>query len=207
MAAAAVVLMLVTGCQGDAEPSASGTSDSASPSVDSTTAEASASASSSPQPSPASSLGPAVNLPVPVKPALADENSKEGLEAFTRYWLELLSYGYETNDWASFQAVTDPACATCSNVTSSVQRVFGSGGWIIGGETRASDFSTDFVLNTQGSVSAVVQVEQDASQVYAGSGLLESDDPASDSRVNVIFADYRNGDWFMMDFGAPEGTE
>jgi hypothetical protein len=38
---------------------------------------------------PADAKGRAQNVPVPVKPALADKNTKEGLEAFTKYWYEL----------------------------------------------------------------------------------------------------------------------
>src|SRR5215217_3137087 len=163
-AGAAIVLMLLTGCQGDGDPSANETQSppSSTSAPPTTEASPSATASSSPEPSPASSAGPAANIPVPVKPALADENSKEGLEAFTKYWLELFSYGYETNDWAPFEAVTDPGCRTCANVMSAVSQVYTSGGWIVGGTTKATDFSTDFAVNTQGSISAIVQVEQGA---------------------------------------------
>jgi hypothetical protein len=209
VAGTVLALLLLTGGQGDADPSDTGTAGQPSASAAPTAAEASGTPSpaSSAGPSPASSLGPAANLPVPVKPALADENSKEGLEAFTRYWLALFSRGYETNEWAEFQDVTDANCRTCANVATAVDDVFASGGWIVGGETELTDFSTDFRRNTEGSVSAVVQVEQGASQVYLESGALESDEPESDSRVNLIFAVHNEGRWLMLDFGAPEGTE
>lgn len=211
VAGALVALVLLTGCQGEADPPASQPSAPAVPSAEAVVTEAPASPSVSPSAapspaSPASSLGPAANLPVPVKPALADENSAEGLEAFTEYWFELFSYGYETNDWAPFEEVTDPGCGTCANVMTAVGKVFDSGGWIAGGRTEVTDFSTDFAVNTQGSINAIVLVEQGASQVYLKSGEIESDDPESDPTANVIFVVFDNGQWRMLDFGAPEGT-
>ncbi|MFP5313120.1 MAG: DUF6318 family protein, partial [Actinomycetes bacterium] len=62
----------------------------------------SASATPTPTPSavykPADATGPAQNVPVPVLPEVAKTETKEGLEAFAKYWYELLSYGYESGD-------------------------------------------------------------------------------------------------------------
>ena len=59
-------------------------------------ASASATASATPTPSasykPADASGRAQNVPVPVLPEAAKTETKEGLEAFARYWFELLSY-------------------------------------------------------------------------------------------------------------------
>ncbi|TKV29792.1 hypothetical protein FDK12_02520 [Arthrobacter sp. NamB2] len=206
MAAAAVVMMLVTGCQGDAEPSASGTSNSPSPSVGSATAEAPASASSSPEPSPASSLGPAANLPVPVKPALADENSKEGLEAFTRYWLELFSYGYETNDWTRFDEITDPGCRTCVNLSGEVKNHYSENGWISGGALSLNSQDSKFVTNTSGSINSFVDVAQEELRYFSQEGdELKHTDPTPSS-VGVTIALWEFDHWVMLDFGSPEGT-
>lgn len=79
LAGGAVAVMPLSGCQGDTEPtptaapSAPQASASATPTGDMPTASPTAAAT--PRPSPASSAGPATNLPVPVKPALADENT------------------------------------------------------------------------------------------------------------------------------------
>lgn len=201
---AVTAMMLLTGCQGDAGPSAT---DRPSSSSAPTTAEASASASPSPEPSPASSLGPAANLPVPVKPALADENSKEGLEAFTRYWFDLFSYGYETNDWVPFEAITDPGCGTCSNVSTAVRSVYDAGGWVVGAQSEVVTYGTDFRTNTQGSISSFVEVVQGETRIYSSEGTISGEDPKKDPRVSLTFALYERDHWLMLDFGPPEGTK
>lgn len=208
LAGPVIAAMVLTGCQGGADPSASPTPE---PSVSAASASASASASapasSSPAPSPASSAGPAANIPVPVKPPLADENSAEGLEAFTEYWFELFSYGYETNDWAPFETVTDPRCETCSNVISAVRDVYADGGWVSGADSEVISFISDFRLNTQGSIGSFVEVVQGESVTYSSSGRITTEVPKGERVVNAIFAAYLDGRWVMLDFGAPEGSE
>lgn len=208
LAGAAVAVLLLSGCQGDPDPSVQPSSDpsSSSSTAPSGSAAPSVSASAGPEPSPASSAGPAANIPVPVKPALADENSAKGLEAFTKYWFELFSYGYETNDWAPFEAVTDPGCRTCDKYVEIVRGVYSNGQYIKGGKFAIDDFSTDFALNTQGSIQAFVSNGQSDITFYSSDGTRIRTDQAPDSVIDVIFAAYSEGGWLLLDYGKPEGT-
>ncbi|MBG6216826.1 hypothetical protein IWX75_001270 [Arthrobacter sp. CAN_A6] len=159
-----------------------------------------------PEPTPASSDGPAANLPVPVKPPLADENTKEGLEAFTRYWFELFNYGYATNDWTTFDAVTDPGCGTCANIKEEVAVRYGSEGWIVGGAVKVNSIASDFVQNIYGSYNSFVEIEQSSLSYFGSNGILESTSDALPQTVNTSIAVFDAGRWVMLDFGAPEGT-
>ncbi|BBE23209.1 hypothetical protein MN0502_20920 [Arthrobacter sp. MN05-02] len=199
--------MLLTGCQGDGDPSARQTTSPASPSAAPTTGAPTATASATPEPSPASSAGPAANIPVPVKPALADENSKEGLEAFTKYWFEVLSYSYVTNDWTLFDKETDPGCRTCASIRSSVVELYGQGRWVRGAEVEVISFDTAFELTTSGSITAYVKNQQSKIEYFEADGSVirtvpQQDPPAFD----VVNALYDEGSWLLLDYGAPEGT-
>ncbi|MHA7207489.1 DUF6318 family protein [Arthrobacter sp. MDT1-65] len=201
-----MALVLLTGCQSDPDPTTEpGPEPPPSSSSASSSASAVPTASATPEPSPASSAGPAANIPVPVKPALADENSAEGLEAFTEYWFELFSYGYETNDWAPFNAVTDPGCRTCEQTREVVRGSYSDGGWIRGGEFELLDFSVDFRVNTSGSIQGFVDYQQSDLMYYDkhGRGLLEK---APEASLNTIYAVYQETGWLLLDFGKPEGT-
>ncbi len=91
-------LLFTSACAG--VDAGQGTPSSAAP--QSPSESASATASATPTASaiykPADASGKAQNVPVPVLPEAAKAETKEGLEAFARYWFELLSYGYETGD-------------------------------------------------------------------------------------------------------------
>jgi hypothetical protein len=200
LAGGVVALMLLTGCQSSDGPVAPETPDEPSAS-----SSATPTVPSTPEPSPASSLGPAANLPVPVKPALADENTPEGLEAFTEYWLELFSYGYETNDWVAFDAVTDPGCRTCTATREAVQAIYAEKGWLSGGRYSLENFGSDFQTNTSGSIQGIVSFRQ-ADVIYFDAAGTPTPEAAPEPSVNVIFAVFEEGRWIMLDFGKPEGS-
>jgi hypothetical protein len=209
VAGTVLALLLLTGCQGDADPSDTGTAGQPSASAAPTAAEASGTPSpaSSAGPSPASSLGPAANLPVPVKPALADENSKEGLEAFTRYWFELLSYGYLTNDWNDFDRVTDTGCRTCDSIRDAVGQVYEQGRWLEGAKVEVVSFDTEFEPTTSGSVTAYVENQQSRIHYFEDDGTPLRTVPKQDPpALDVVNALHEGGTWFLLDYGAPEGT-
>src|SRR6478736_5308400 len=117
MAAAALLTAAVltgTACtSGQASPGA--TPSSGSPAT-------SSSASPTPTPTPTASYKPAdasgraQNVPVPVLPEAAKAETKEGLEAFARYWYSALSYAYETGDMGPLDSVSAPTCASCARV-------------------------------------------------------------------------------------------
>jgi len=185
---------LLSACQGGSptpgnSPTASSTS-------------ASPSATPSPTPSakyvPASAKGKAQNVPVPVKPALADQNSKAGLEAFTKYWFALLSYGYETGDLTEWSKVSSDTCVFCSNLKTGVKDSFNAGGWQAGGTFKTP--SVKATLSTSGSKNAVeVQVLQAATSYYKKDGTAAApSDPSGNSAV-VVFARFKDGSWFVDD--------
>jgi hypothetical protein len=84
--------LLLSSCQGGSAPggppSETG-STTASPTASVSVPSASATPSAPPVYKPADAKGKAENVPVPVMPELAKENSKAGLEAFIGYWYEL----------------------------------------------------------------------------------------------------------------------
>ncbi|WP_146065581.1 DUF6318 family protein [Arthrobacter pityocampae] len=205
LAGAAVALLLLTGCRNDADAAPIPTSEPPSSQAPATS-EPTTTPSVAPEPSPASSAGPATNIPVPVKPALADENSPEGLEAFTAYWLELFSYGYETNDWAPFEAVTDPGCRTCENLKAEVQKHYESGGWIDGGGISLNSTNTEFVENTTGSINSFIDITQNEILYFDSSGIEVKGSKKTEPVLGVSIAYWEVDHWVMLDFGSPEGS-
>jgi hypothetical protein len=207
----AVGALLLVGCQGDPEGNeptspVESTQATARPSSTPGSSTSPSESPESPPPTPASSRGPAANIPVPEKPALADENTKEGLEAFTRYWFELFDYGYATNDWAAFDAVTDPACGTCGNIKNEVRARYEEGGWISGGVTTLQSFSSGFEENLYGSINSYVEIEQTGLTYFNSKGQVESTSDALPPTLNSLITLHEDGMWFVLDFGSPEGT-
>jgi hypothetical protein len=143
-----------------------------------------------------------VNIPVPEKPALADENSVEGLEAFTKWWFELLNYAYATNDLEPLWAVTDEGCTTCQNIQESIAKVYANGGWMSGGSVRVDTFDSKFRENTHGSIDSFITNVQEPITVYDRHGeVLAESAEESEPVVYATTAQHLNGEWIMADYG------
>nr|WP_299164947.1 DUF6318 family protein [uncultured Arthrobacter sp.] len=203
LAGAAVSVLALTGCAGGDPGAAQTPPDSPSASA-SAPASVPPSATPTPTPSPASADGPAVNIPVPEKPALADENTVEGLEAFTEWWFELGNYAVITGNSAPWIAETDPGCKNCSALVDSVNRSHADGGWVVGGSVTVETFDSKFRETTQGSVASFVTMSQDASAYYSSEGNLIEELPAREEQVvRQTFAEHNGERWIMLDFGSP----
>jgi hypothetical protein len=147
---------------------------------------------------PADAKGRAQNVPVPVKPAVADKNTKEGLEAFTKYWFALLNYGYETGDLTSWSELTANACVFCSNVKTSVSVGYRDGRWQVGGRLKTPSIRSSFKPNSA-SQQVVVQVIQEVTKYYkADKTVGRSPEPGTNTAV-VVIAVHAKGKWAVSD--------
>ena len=186
--------LFLAGCQGtEANNSPPASGGAAGPSASSTAGTA-------------TSPGPAADLQPPEKPPGVDAESQEGLEAFTRYWFGLLSYGYESNDWAPLQTVTDRGCDTCTNVIGEVRKHYESGGWITGGRVTVNSISTTGEPGAQGPISSYVELEQTELKYLDKSGREAAASDALPPTRSITVAVHKNNRWVMLDFGSPSAS-
>lgn len=195
--AVAASALLLTGCNSGDDPNSGGTS-SASPSGTSTVSpSATPTPSATPAYVPASASGPAQNVPIPALPEVAKTETKEGLEAFAKYWFELLSYGYETGDTALISAATSPDCIMCEHAKE-VQKGWNEGGrWLGGGRITTPSLSTNFLIAPDGNYQVAVQVSQEPLSYYNPDGSMDSADPKPADAGNLMLAVFKNGIWFV----------
>lgn len=161
---------------------------------------ASATSSSSAAYKPADANGKAQNVPVPVMPELAKENSKAGLEAFIGYWFQLLSYAYETGDVAKAKELSRETCLLCSDLLSGVSTNYTEGRWLVGGQyaTPVIDVLWEPNATTQ---SAKVQVLQQEIRYVNVDGSFGRDPTAATNDAAAFFGVFVDGAWFAADLG------
>lgn len=195
-AAVAAALMLA-GCAGGApaDPGA----------VSSTpTGSATSSPPSTPTPTPtavykpADASGPAQNVPVPVLPEVAKTETKEGLEAFAKYWFELLSYGYETGDTRILSGLTSPSCTMCERAKEVQEGWHQEGRWLAGGKVTTPSITTTFIKASDGNYQVAIQVSQEPLSYYNPDKSLDSVDPKPADSGSLMLAVFRDGAWFVQ---------
>ncbi|MFJ4210963.1 DUF6318 family protein [Paenarthrobacter sp. NPDC089675] len=195
----ACVLLLLTGCQGVVGPSESSTS---TPPTSNAPAPSSPVATAAAVYKPADANGKAQNVPVPVMPELAKENSKAGLEAFIRYWYATYSYALETGDLKVWSSQTDMTIPAAQAHKESVELNYIEGRWIVGGRLQIPSIEVAWPSKAADSTTAKVQVIQEAIQYFDSSGVKGQKDSPPTNTADAVFAAFQNGSWHVTNYGA-----
>ncbi|GKV73185.1 DUF6318 family protein [Pseudarthrobacter sp. NCCP-2145] len=202
-AAVAAALMLA-GCAGGA-PADPG----AVPSTPTGSATSSPPSTPTPTPTavykPADASGPAQNVPVPVLPEVAKTETKEGAEAFAKYWFSVLSYSYETGDVATFESIEPPACAACQKVKGVIVNWNSEGRWLVGGKLTTPVADTTFEKDEPGNYKVAVQVRQEPLSYMRADGTIARTDPPMPDQGNLLVLAYKNGAWSVTELGSIVG--
>ncbi|MEZ2389346.1 DUF6318 family protein [bacterium RCC_150] len=165
---------------------------------------ASATPTPSPTPSgayrPADSTGKAENVPLPVLPEAAKANTKEGLEAFARYWFQALSYGYETGDMTALKQVTGPNCVFCNGLQEAVGLAWADGKWIVGGQIETPVIEGKFTSGAE-SQQATIQVIHRSVAIHQPGGSLYQEPTKGSNRASQMVAKFGANGWTVIDLG------
>ena len=176
------------GSQASPSPSESSTTPAA-PSIDT-------------RPTPASSAGPARNLPKPELPEAAKQNTKEGFAEFTQYWLDSLTYAYETGDTTLFEAASTPDCPTCRSFTAEIKELHAAGGWSVGPRWKVTGFSTSLIADPLGRFKGLYSVTEEPSWRYRGpDSVSKISKGVKEPMPQDIRATFTNGGWQTADTG------
>lgn len=193
-------VLVLSACSSGEGPN-NGSSDGATPSA-SASATATPSATPTPTPvyKPADAKGKAQNVPVPVKPALADKNSKEGLEAFAKYWYQALSYAYETGDTSLVMSVSGPDCRFCSGLRDGLKTAWQGNKWIVGGRIQTPTVRAKFSPGGKSQQATVQVIQQEIAIYKAKETLFQSVTKASNTASQAVLRFDSTG-WTIIDLG------
>ncbi|XAS64739.1 DUF6318 family protein [Micrococcaceae bacterium Sec5.8] len=150
---------------------------------------------------PADASGRAQNVPVPELPETAKAETKEGLEAFARYWFQLLSYGYETGELAQFEEMTSPDCEPCTKAKSVIKAWHAEGRWLIGGKITTPTVSTEFVPDAAATYQVVVQAQQTPLTYMRQDASVARSDPQPDDTGNLLLVTFSGRKWTVLNVG------
>ncbi|KRE90703.1 DUF6318 family protein [Arthrobacter sp. Soil764] len=190
--------LLLAGCSGGAP---------ADPGTSSPTAAASTSPSATPTPTPtpsavykpADASGPAQNVPVPVLPDVAKTETKEGAEAFTKYWFSVLSYAYETGDTVALSKLSKAECIFCQGLVDDIEAAWAEGKWISGGQIDIPVATAK--PSTSGSMQVILQVLQKELVIRNQDGSPYQDKTPATNAGSVAMVKFSEAGWVVDDLG------
>ncbi|GAA1754643.1 DUF6318 family protein [Kocuria aegyptia] len=193
----ALTALLLTGCGTDDDGAAASPSSTAS-SAAATSSEASPDATPADY-VPASLDGPAQNVPKPVMPDLAREESRDGAQAFLDYWSDAMWYAHQTGDATYAREIISGACDICMEQLEFVEDVYADGAWFVGG--RENPVIQDAIIQrySDGVYKPVVLTSAE------GLKLVESNEVTYEAHPRTgqgdpfpVYLDYSQGSWVYI---------
>ena len=186
--AALAVVVLIPGCSDAASSAGPGTLAPVAP----TSAVPSASVTAVPPVTPtAPPLAPVE------KPALADEATAAGAEAFARYWIAVLNQAYQTLDPSELDQISASECTTCQAYSSSMRRAAGDRERWVGGLTKVSSAVATPVQ--AGTSLVLIGYDADAFTAYDRfDAVLDKQAPQEDGTIKVV-AQRKGGMWLARE--------
>jgi hypothetical protein len=118
----ALLTVFVAGCDEDDGPTSP-------PSTDSPSVPESSSPATETSTPPSTAAGPVE----PTLPSDAGANSRQGVEAFVRFYWDVVNYATKTGDIELLGQLHQPSCHTCDAGITGIDRVYQRGGRIVGG--------------------------------------------------------------------------
>ncbi|WP_457965849.1 DUF6318 family protein [Arthrobacter sp. D1-29] len=128
-------------------------------------------------------------------PDSAKAETKEGLEAFTKYWFDRLDYAYQTGDVAAFQDMSSPNCDYCSKLAASLTANYEEGHWLAGGKITIPAATTSFEPAADGNYQVILQVQQSPISYHASNGEEVRAPSKASNTGNVLLADFIDSAW------------
>ncbi|CAL8898472.1 DUF6318 family protein [Kocuria varians] len=154
---------------------------------------------------PATLEHPARNVPKPVMPEEAKNETEAGAQAFLNYRLAAQWYAFQTGDTSLISAATSPSCDRCTKQYERIEERFGGDSWMAGGYETAQILPNSFVKRASSEYTAPIQA--------TSSGFLEIKNGRIDSRQLPYDSDklldvtlvYQNGAWVYIT-ASPRGS-
>lgn len=198
--------LLLTGCGPDDDGAA------ASPS---STASSAAASSSEPGPDatpadyvPASLDGPAQNVPKPVMPDLAKEESRDGAQAFLDYWSDAKWYAYQTGDTSYARDIINDNCEVCLDELDEIEKLYESSAWAVDGRETIKMREDGFVRASDGIYKPVVASVYDGIKIVDSGEIVHEEPSKNDSEdVFLVYMDYAEGAWTYITAAPLPGSE
>ncbi|MBO0907662.1 DUF6318 family protein [Arthrobacter sunyaminii] len=195
-------ILVLGGCsRSSGEPNAEAAENSSSSpsSSESTSPMESAAPSATPAAAykPATAEGPAENVPMPVMPEVAKEESAEGLKAFATHWYDLMNYGFETGDVEPLKQISGPDCVVCGTAYRILGNGYANDDWILGGTLVTMSTKTNYAVTSKGVYQVLIQIRQDPYEYRGPAGkLYEVNKGLEATTVQMIEATYTENGWF-----------
>ena len=139
--------------------------------------------------------GPAQNVPKPVAPEGMNIESTEAMLLFISYWNDMRNYANQTGDISSIQGLVDDSFEQEQKYYDSLQKIYESGGWVIGGN-RTIHYNKDLLIaEGEGKYSIASNFELENTVLWYNGEARAYDNSQNIYRGIMLTVQFDNGSW------------
>jgi hypothetical protein len=150
----------------------------------------------------ASSPGGAASVPGSAGPSLptaAGERSRDGGEAFIRYWFDLLTYAQRSGDTADLSEATNERCGDCGTALATIRDAYAEGGSLRGGAYLVRRISTNSLFALDRPIYEAT-IDRSPRATIDRSGVERASLPGLTVANCVVVLEWSDTRWQVLDF-------
>ena len=147
---------------------------------------------------PATLEHPARNVPKPVMPEEAKQETEAGAQAFLDYYDHAGWYAYQTGDTSHLRASTSDHCTKCLEEADVVERVYAGGDWAVGRDERATIIQNTFIKDSRGYYTMAVSASNNGALLIQDGEVTREFRPYKDENNFDVNLEFTNGEWIYL---------
>lgn len=135
----------------------------------------------------------------PPLPTAAGERSREGGEAFIRYWFDLLTYAQRSGDTTDLSEATNEGCGDCGTALATIRDAYAEGGSLRGGAYLVRRVATNSLFTLDRPIYEVT-LDRSPRATIDRSGVERGSLPGLTVANCVLILEWASDRWRVLDF-------
>lgn len=154
---------------------------------------------------PATLEHPARNVPKPVMPEEAKQETEAGAQAFLNYRADAQWYSIQTGDTSLIREITSQDCEECTSQFENFNEIYASGNWAAGGFEQETIATNSFMKRKDGGYNLPVTIDSYGMiEIHKGE-ITTQQSPFNESDRFDTYLYYENGSWYYLT-ASPRGS-
>lgn len=154
---------------------------------------------------PATLAHPARNVPKPVMPEEAKQETEAGAQAFLNYRADAQWYAMQTGDTTVVREVTAIECENCIKQFDDIDSLYSEGGWAMGGWEKLTLPDGSFTKRADGGYNLPVSIDSRGFKTIEKHEARVLQEPFAGTGILDVYIDYRQGQWNYLT-ASPRGS-
>ena len=154
---------------------------------------------------PATLEHPARNVPKPVMPPEAKEETEAGAQAFLNYRADAQWYSIQTGDTSLVMEITSTDCAECLEQYEAYEKMYSEGNWAAGGFETAKIEPHSFTKRPDGGYNLPVRIKSSGATAIVDGKIPRRQLPFDSSEGFDVYLYRENAQWVYLT-GSPRGS-